>query len=209
MGKILDVYFQFAAGGDYYLGQLLSLKDPNSVEFALPCPHWKDPDAPIVLEAIDLTFGKVLLFHGETEHDPMGVLSVLLASMCHHSSWMLGVCQKHPGHPFSKIPLLSSPLLQELVRDHLTMEFNEHVPIVTGIPPHVEQLRQLEELKNHCVEIKAAVKSFNDTLEESVSKAIDNKVKESGGINAAILDERIRELEGTLLARLDQLSVGA
>jgi len=53
------------------------------------------------------------------------------------------------------------------------------------------------------------VKSFNDTLEESVSKAIDNKVKESGGINAAILDEQIRQLEGTLLARLDQLSVGA
>jgi hypothetical protein len=114
------------------LGQLLSLKDPNSVEFALPCPHWKDPDAPIVLEAIELTFGKVLLFHGETEHDPMGVLSALLASMCHHSSWMLGVCKKHPGHSFSKISLLSSPLLQELVRDHLIMELNEHVPIVTG-----------------------------------------------------------------------------
>ena len=80
------------------------------------------------------------------------------------------------------------------------MELNEHVPIVTGIPPHVEQLRQLKELKNHCVEIKEAVKSFNDTLEESVSKAVDNKVKESGGINAAILDEQIRELEGTLLA---------
>ena len=34
-------------------------------------------------------------------------------------------------------------------------------------------------------------------------------MKESGGINAAILDERIRELEGTLLACLDRLSVGA
>ena len=90
------------------MGQLLSLKDPNSVEFALPCPHWKDPETPIVLEAIELIFGKVLLFHGETGHDSMGALSVLLASMCHHSSWMLGVCQKHPGHPFSKIPLLRS-----------------------------------------------------------------------------------------------------
>ena len=76
------------------------------------------------------------------------------------------------------------------------MELNEHVPIVTGIPPHVEHLRQLDELKNHCIETKAAVKSFNDTLEEPVFKAIDNKVKESGGINAAILDEQIRELEG-------------
>ena len=124
MGKILDIYFQFAAGDDYYLGQLLSLKDPNTVEFAISCPHWKDPNAPVVLEAIQLTFGKVLLFHGETEHDPKGVLSVLLASMCHHSSWMLGVSHKHPGHPFSKIPLLSSPLLQELVSEHVTLELN-------------------------------------------------------------------------------------
>ena len=36
MGKILDIYFQFAAGGDYYLGQLLSLKDPTSLEFDTP-----------------------------------------------------------------------------------------------------------------------------------------------------------------------------
>ena len=178
--------YKFAAGGDYYSGQLLSLKDPNTVEFASLCPHWEDPNSPIVLEAIELTFGKVLLFYGETEHVPMGVLSVLLALMCQNSSWMLGVCQKHPGHPFSKILLLNSTLLQESVREHLTVELNDHVPIVTGIPPHVEQLRQLKELKNHCIEIKAVMNSFNDTLKESVVQAINKKVKESGGINAAI-----------------------
>ena len=32
-------------------------------------------------------------------------------------------------------------------------------------------------------------------------------MKDSGGINAAILDARIQELEGTLLAHLDQISV--
>ena len=148
----------------------------------------EDPNAPIVLEAIQLTLGKVLLAHGVTLHDPFGVLSVLLASMCHQLSWMLGVCQKHPGHPFSKIPHLSSPHLQDLVSEHLTLELNDHVPVVTGIPPHVEQLCHLEKRKTHCIEIKAAVKSFNETIEESISKAIDEKVKESGGINAAILD---------------------
>ena len=79
-GKILDIYFQFAAGGNYYLGQLLSLKDPNTVEFSFPCPQWKDTNAPIVFEAIQLTFGKVLLAHGETlhDHDPFGILSDFL-----------------------------------------------------------------------------------------------------------------------------------
>ena len=90
--------------------------------------------------------------------------------------------------------------------EHLTLELNDHVPVMTGIPLHIEQLCHLEELKTHCIEIKAAVKSFNETIEESISKAIDEKVKESGGINAAILDARIRELEGTLLDRLDRIS---
>ena len=54
-----------------------------------------------------------------------------------------------------------------------------HVPVITGIPPHVEQLRQLEELKKHCIEIKTAVNTFNDTIQDAVSKAIDEKVKES------------------------------
>ena len=69
------------------------------------------------------------------------------------------------------------------------MELNDHVPIITGIPPYVEQLHQPDELKNHCIEIKAVVNSFHDTHEESVAKAIDKKVKESGRINAAMLDE--------------------
>jgi hypothetical protein len=56
MGKVLDVYFQLAASGDHYLGQLLSLKDPNSVDFDTPCPHWKDPSHPVVMQALELTF---------------------------------------------------------------------------------------------------------------------------------------------------------
>jgi hypothetical protein len=104
MVKILDVYFQFVAVGDYYLGQLLSLEDPSTVEFALPRPHWKDSNAPFLLEAIELTFGKVLLFRGETEHDPMGVLPVLLVSTCWNSSLMLGICQSTQVIPLARFP---------------------------------------------------------------------------------------------------------
>ena len=49
VGKVLDIYFQFKQGEYYYLGQLLSLKEPNSVDFNTLCPHLKDPSAPIVL----------------------------------------------------------------------------------------------------------------------------------------------------------------
>ena len=39
-------------------------------------------------------FCQIVVPHIETDHDPQGVLLRLLASMVHHSCWMLGVIQK-------------------------------------------------------------------------------------------------------------------
>ncbi len=63
-------YFKFAAVGEFYLGQLLSLKDPNSMEFNTPCPHWHDPNNPVVHEALDHIFGKIVMEHGSMTHNP-------------------------------------------------------------------------------------------------------------------------------------------
>ena len=134
-GEGFDINFQFAQGGDFYLGQLLTLKDPNSVDFDTPCPHWKDPNAPIVLDALDLMFGQIYEVHGDSSRDPHGVLSILLASVVHHSDWMLGFLEKDTSHPFSLVPILSSPLLQELKANHVTLSLNSHVPTMTGILP--------------------------------------------------------------------------
>ena len=206
MGKILDIYFRFAAGGDYYLGQLLTLKDPMTAEFNTPCPHWKEPDDPLVLEGIRVTFGKILLSHEDTDHDPQGILSLLLASIVYHSDWILKICQENPSHPFNSIPLLSSPLLLELKENCLTMELNNHVPIVTGIPPHVEHLCRIKELKDVSVSLKEDVMEFRQCLEECVGEAIDKKLEVDGGINASILDKRLKNMENLLLQRINQVS---
>jgi hypothetical protein len=133
MGKILDLYFRFAAGGDYYLGQLLTLKDPSKVEFNVACPHWKDPDHPTIRHAINQSFGSVILSHEFTDHDPHAVLSLLLASMVHHSGWILHVCDKYPTHPFHQLPLINDlELLADLKENHLTLELNVHVPEMRG-----------------------------------------------------------------------------
>jgi hypothetical protein len=160
MGKILDIYFQFAAGGDYYLGQLSTLKDTNSLDFDSPCPHWKDLNSWMVLDALDLTFGRISEAHGDSSHDPHGVLSILLASIVHHSDWVLGFRDKDLSHPFSHVPLLSSPLLQELKANHVTLEWNAHVLQVTGIPPHVTHMQQINYVKEVCEEIKTEVRSM-------------------------------------------------
>ena len=77
LGRISPDKMVFAAGGDYYLGQLLSLKDPNSLEFDTSCPNWKDPNAPIVLDALELTFGRIYAAHGKGELRFFYMLSTL------------------------------------------------------------------------------------------------------------------------------------
>ena len=62
IGKVLGFYFQFAAGEDFDLDQLLSHKDPNSMEFDTLSVHWHDSNIPLVIEAPGLTFGCFLRY---------------------------------------------------------------------------------------------------------------------------------------------------
>jgi len=205
MGKILDIYFHFAAGGDYYLGQLLSMKDPTRADFATPCPHWKDPADPRVYEAIKLTFGKVLLFHENKEHNLFGVLLMLLASMVHHSWWIMEVMEKDPVHPFNKITLMSSPLLFELKEHCLTFELNNNVPGVTGILKNIDHLCGIDEVRKITLGIKEDISDFCQHLSDLVSEAIDKKVQADGGINSAILDKWLKNMEQLLMRWMDDL----
>ena len=123
---------------------------------------------------------------------------MLLARMVHNSDWVLGVLEKDPHHPFRKLPILSSPLLQEMKCHHLKLELNNHIPTVTGIPPHIVHMHKITTIEGCCNDIKAAVMDFKSELRDAVSQAIDDKVEESGGINASILDSWILALEQRL-----------
>ena len=87
MGKILDIYFQFAMGGDYYLGRLLTLIPPEDKLFDSLPPHWKDQEHTTVAEALKLTFGKALTSHQGTANDPTGVLGLVSIVQSWHKRW--------------------------------------------------------------------------------------------------------------------------
>jgi hypothetical protein len=88
MEKILNIYFQFAMGGDYYLGRLITLIDQEDNLFHTLPPHWKDEFHPTARRGIEITFGKVLSCHENTDHNPLGLLFFLLASIVYHSDWL-------------------------------------------------------------------------------------------------------------------------
>ncbi|KAL9181723.1 hypothetical protein ACHAXT_012066 [Thalassiosira profunda] len=208
IGKVLDVYFKFAMGGDQYLGRILALLDPNDTSFATLPPHWKDPEHESVKRGLKVAFGNVLERHKDTNHDPSGLLSLLLASMVHHSDWIQGIKAKHPDHPFGMLPLLDEPeLLKELKDVHLTLEANEDVPIATGVPPHVAHSKAIKEVFDMCTEIRDGQEKFREELAEAVSEAVDKKVESEGGLNMALLTNKLdsmkKAITDDIAARID------
>ena len=187
MGKILDIYFQFAMGGDYYLGRLLTLIDPEDEMFATLPPHWKDETHPTIRKAIEITFGKVFTCHVDSDHNPIGVLSFLLASMVHHSNFLYNEISKHAAHPFLNIPLLNDANLLEELKELVTLEPTYTVKFATGVPPHVSHMKAIKQVLNVSLAIENRSDLFAADLKVAVAEAIDDKVTADGGMNQATM----------------------
>jgi hypothetical protein len=207
IGKILDVYFRFAMGGDQYLGRILALLDPSKETFSILPPHWKDQTHPAVLRGMNLCFGGVLAAHSSTSHDPSGLLSLLLASMVYHSDWLYSVCANHPGHPFQLLPVLNDEELLLELKGLLTLEANDHVPMATGVPPHVEHQQAIKDVHAVCIETRNTVAQFRNDIEKLISEAVDAKVASEGGVNLSILRDVVGSLKAELLEKLDSITI--
>ena len=204
--KVHDVYFKFGMGGNQYLGRLFAFLDPNNSSFVVLPPHWKDLTRPTVVRGLQICFREILETHGNESHGYTGLLLLLLASIVHHSAWITSVCLKYPGHPFHGLALLDKhELLDELKGEHLTLEPTQHVPLATGVPPHIDHSIALKKVFDLCTHIDLKVDSFNETLRGSVFKVIDLKVKTEGGVNSAILLKSLDQLKDELFCRIDVL----
>ena len=121
MGKVLDVYWQFAEIGDEYLGRCLRGLDPNLSTFSVLPPHWNvdnptnDPD---INDALQLMFGVILPQYLSS----IAVLLRVLASVTYASEWLLETSGKYPGHPLSAVPLLQNPELLFRLKFKVTIE---------------------------------------------------------------------------------------
>jgi len=137
------VYFLFAEPGDQYLGRCTAGLDPNSTDFAVLPPHFTvGLDDEDVAEAMSISFGDV----GEW-FDCTGVLALCLASMVYNIDFFRRIAAGDPTHAFNQLPILqASPELISRLRDKVTTEPSSRLSQPTGIPPHIEHAKVLQEV---------------------------------------------------------------
>jgi hypothetical protein len=183
MGKVLDLYFQFAEPGDHYLGQVLVGLDVNSLDFATLPPHF-NTDNPMsndaICEAMNSMFSLVLQKHAGTTSDPLALLLRVLPSVIYHSDWLMDQVRQNPGHPFSAIPLLNNEALMVQLKPLVTTDPIGQIRKATGVPPTIEIAQNSKKVLALCIETLEAVQAMGETVKDAVFQAFEHRVIENG-----------------------------
>jgi hypothetical protein len=182
LGKVLDVYWQFADAGDAYLGRCLCGLDPNDSKFSTLPPHW-NLESPVndddVKEGLAIMYGVIATNHPAS----IGVLVRLLASVTYASDWLRETAAKsNPGHPFFAVPLLQNPELLSRLKAKVTVEPTRFMSTATGVPPHVKQINVMASLLTLCQTTLVKVNEQSTTVRQTIFDAFEVHAIESGHI---------------------------
>ena len=95
--------------------------------------------------------------------------------------------------------ILSSPLLQELKANHVTL--NAHVPTMIGIPPHIAHMQEINNVEDACEEIKNELKGMWEDMKRMCKRKSSHVC-----INTALFNKRLGDIEKRLMEKLDTLA---
>ena len=192
LGKIIDTYFKFGYGGDCYLGQVLTLKNANSTDFGILPAHWKDLSDKNIDIGVECCFPGLLAKHRHKDHNPSGLLKLLLAQLVYHSDFLKKEVDKNPKHQFGLVPMVfDKPELLAALKKNVTLDPSPDMPMATGIPPHISHSIEIEKVLDICGEVKGAVEALDAMISTSVGNAIDEKVVSEGNVNLSVLTKAL------------------
>ena len=182
MGKVFDIYFNFGTTGDSYLGRVLTGLDPNSDEFAILPPHFKNVEE-VIEEGLCSLFDKL----PEVYPDLKGVWMFGLASVVYHSDFLLNIMVEYPGNPISQIPLLQNPELLAELKKVVSMTSCSKMK-ATGVPPHVEQMSLLRKVYTQLCAVIGGFESQTEKMVLAVREAINSNDVRSGNLTLNTLE---------------------
>ena len=114
-----------------------------------------------------------------------------LGSIVHHSDALLEIIkEKNGAHPFASIPILTRPNLLHELKQLVTMDISENIRRATGIPPHIEAVKKLDQLVD-LVELERAERKEHF---EAITKAVGEKIEELAMENGTLTRPAVERL---------------
>jgi hypothetical protein len=192
LGKVQDIYFNFAQPGDHYIGRMLAGLDSTSSTFGVLPPHFtcgiENDD---VKEALYSCFGGILNARPNIVNLP-GTFLLLLASIVYHEKWLVEFVSRNNNHPFANIMILQNHELLVKIRPLVTILPSENLPRSTGIPTHINMQHKLDLILMNNVEFLEQLRQQSEVIRESVQNAIQENDINSGNVTMNVLRDELQ-----------------
>ncbi|DAZ99857.1 TPA: hypothetical protein N0F65_008600, partial [Lagenidium giganteum] len=137
LGGVQDRYLRYESAGDMFVGRTVAGLPVNRPAFSTLPPHFKDSDSITLRYAIATCFPAA----------PTSIIRVVeyaLASVVCHRAFLEDNTPEN--HPLKCSTLFTTPEMLDRLQAELDDD-NTTAMVATGIPPHVEMIQSLEELK--------------------------------------------------------------
>ncbi|KAF1785226.1 hypothetical protein GQ600_11666 [Phytophthora cactorum] len=179
LGGVQDRYFRYESAGDQYLGRVVAGLPLNRSAFATLPPYFADPRNSAVGECVRRMFPALA-----DDENLRQTLQLCVASLIYHADFLQ---QQLPrNHTLLSTVLFRDDSVIASLKRQIKTRNSPWMPI-TGIPPHIEIYKQLEDLKE-------AIKRLPDALLSGVGDPLDEKGVAAGNITRNVLEQTIRQL---------------
>lgn len=201
MRNVEKSYFQFERAGDQFVGRTVAGLPPLSEKFAMLPPMFRETtsvDGKIIAEVLAACFPVI---HNEEATPLLPILRQALASVVHHSSWLVSLLPK--DHPLLQTPLFCGPHLQHL-RELVVCELpTDDGPMkATGIPRGVMTHLEIAQLREEQRALATEIREFRGTFEETLNRGLNSFAVSQGHLTMDAFESALRDQLEEFDARL-------
>jgi hypothetical protein len=182
LGGVRDRYIFGGAGGDQLTGRALAGLPFNEAAFASLPPHFD------TVGAAQVAWSTAFPMYSSLPDTFKRALPFLLASICHHESWLRSTLSAN--HPLFLSPLFASGMLESLRVHVLTACYRSPLTglTATGIPPHLAMSNELTAVMRETEAMKVQLLSQYASLPSDVVTTLMNKFVIQGAIPVTVDD---------------------
>ena len=198
-GGVKDRYLKRESAGDQYVGRCAAGLDQLSKKFAISPPYFdftgvEDSVARVRLrKRIEEWLHSRITEDGELSASSKHIVWICFASICFHHSYLTSYLHEESSFRASLFYRDIPDEFLQVARVAFPWDATEDTPKLTGVPPHVVLMAEIEDLKNKFQGLQATIKhDMTDALDE---RGVGGSEFHTNSILAAIKQSEIAMLQ--------------
>ena len=201
MGGVKDRYLKRESAGDQYVGRCATGLDQLSKGFAISPPYFDFTGIEEELERARLQnrikdwLRSRVMEDGELSASSKYIIWTCFASICYHHDFLTSTLHEESSFRASLFYKDIPEEFLNVARIAYPWEATSDTPKLTGVPPHVLLMAEIEDLKNKFETLKIAIKG-------DMKDALDERGVGGSEYHTNCILNAIKQTEGVMLNRI-------